>query len=270
MLQLTPSAAIIKPLIATSMQGYPPGDAVEPNLPNNAGRARAFSVHIFTALGAGVALIAMVEAVREQWSAMFLWLGVALVIDGVDGTLARRYDVANVLPNWSGEALDLVIDYVTYVFIPAYAIVAGDLMPPWLAMPLGAAIVMSAALYFADRRMKTDDHHFRGFPALWNVAAFYLFLLQPQHWGAAALVALLVILTFMPIRVIHPMRVRRWRMLTLLLMVVWAVLALFAVLRNFDVSAVVVAALTAIGLYVLAADGLHRLAYKMKIKMKME
>lgn len=225
--------------------------------------ARAFSVHVFTALGAAVALIAMVEAVREQWAAMFLWLGLALIIDGVDGTLARRYDVANVLPNWSGDALDLVIDYVTYVFIPAYAIVAGDLMPPWIAMLLGAAIVISGALYFADRRMKTDDYHFRGFPALWNVIAFYLFLLQPPPWAAAALVGILVVMTFLPIHVVHPMRVRRWRVLTLALTGVWAALAAFVVLRNFDVSPVVAATLTAIGLYILLADGIDRLMTRM-------
>jgi phosphatidylcholine synthase len=236
------------------------------NPKDKAGRstvARAFSVHIFTALGAAVALIALVEAVRGQWPAMFLWLGVALVIDAVDGTLARRFDVANVLPNWSGDALDLVIDYVTYVFIPAYAIVAGELMPPWLAIPLGAAVVISGALYFADRRMKTEDWHFRGFPALWNVAAFYLFLLEPPPLVAAALVGLLVILTFLPIHVVHPMRVRRWRILTLALMGLWAALAAFAVIRNFDVSPAVAAALVAIGLYVLAADGVNRLIARM-------
>ncbi len=235
-----------------------------PNPQDKAGRkARAFGVHVFTALGAAVALIALVEAVREQWPAMFLWLGVALIIDGVDGTLARRFDVANVLPNWSGDALDLVVDYVTYVFIPAYAIVAGELMPPWLAMPLGAAVVISGALYFADRRMKTEDYHFRGFPALWNVVAFYLFLLQPQPLVAGTLVALLVIMTFLPIHVVHPMRVKRWRMLTLALMGLWAALAAFAVLRSFDVSPAVAAALVAIGLYVLAADGVDRLVARM-------
>ena len=87
-------------------------------------RAAAFSVHIFTALGAGVALLATLEAVREHWAAMFWWLGAALVIDGVDGPLARRLDVVNVQPDWSGDILDLVVDFVTYVFVPAYAITA--------------------------------------------------------------------------------------------------------------------------------------------------
>lgn len=229
---------------------------------NRRAAARAFGVHIFTALGAAVALIAMVEAVREQWSAMFLWLGVALVIDGVDGALARRYDVANVLPNWSGDALDLVIDYVTYVFIPAYAVFASDLMPPALAMLSGAAIAVSGALYFADRRMKTDDYHFRGFPALWNVAAFYLFLLKPAPALAALFVGALVVMTFLPIHVLHPVRVRRWRVFTLALIALWAMLAGFAVLVDFDVSPVIAVVLTAIGLYVLAADAVSRLLKK--------
>ena len=84
-------------------------------------RVAAFSVHIFTAMGAGLALLALLEAVREHWAAMFAWLGLALVIDGLDGPIARRLNVEAVQPNWSGEVLDLVVDFVTYVFVPAYA-----------------------------------------------------------------------------------------------------------------------------------------------------
>ncbi len=141
-------------------------------------RTAAFAVHLFTAMGAGIALIAMLEAVREHWAAMFGWLGVALIVDAVDGPLARRLDVVRLQPNWSGEVLDLVVDFVTYVFVPAYAITASGMLLPVAAPLLGIGIVVSSALYFADRRMKASDNHFRGFPALWNVAAFYLFLLH--------------------------------------------------------------------------------------------
>ncbi len=141
-------------------------------------RAAAFSVHIFTALGAGIALLAQLEAVREHWAAMFSWLGIALIIDALDGPIARRLDVVRIQPNWSGEVLDLVVDFVTYVFVPAYAITASGLLLPLAAPLLGIGIVVSGALYFADRRMKSDDNHFRGFPALWNAVAFYLFLLH--------------------------------------------------------------------------------------------
>src|SRR6266480_2481712 len=178
-------------------------------------RAAAFSVHIFTALGAGVALIAMLEAVREHWTAMFVWLGVALLIDAIDGPIARRLDVVRVQPNWSGEVLDLVVDFVTYVFVPAYAITASGLLLPLAGPILGAGIVVSGALYFADRRMKAADNHFRGFPGLWNIAAFYLFLLHPVPALGSLGVAVLIVLTFVPFHVLHPIRVKRLRGLTL-------------------------------------------------------
>src|SRR5499427_608783 len=174
-------------------------------------RAAAFSVHIFTALGAGVALLALLEAVREHWASMFVWLGVALVIDAVDGPMARRLDVVRLQPDWSGDVLDLVVDFVTYVFVPAYAITASRLLLPLAAPLLGIGITVSGALYFADRRMKSADNHFRGFPGLWNVAAFYLFLL---HWSPALsslAVATLIVATFLPFHVIHPVRVVRLR-----------------------------------------------------------
>src|SRR3982075_4670075 len=178
-------------------------------------RATAFSVHIFTAMGAGVALLALLEAVREHWAAMFGWLGVALVIDALDGPIARRLDVVRVQPNWSGEMLDLVVDFVTYVFVPAYAIAASGLLLPVGAPLLGAGIAVSGALYFADRRMKAADNHFRGFPALWNAVAFYLFLLRLPPALSSLAVALLIVLTFVPFNVIHPVRVSRLRALTL-------------------------------------------------------
>ncbi|HSY55112.1 MAG TPA: CDP-alcohol phosphatidyltransferase family protein [Bradyrhizobium sp.] len=222
-------------------------------------RTAAFSVHVFTALGAGVALIALLEAVREHWAAMFWWLGAALVIDGVDGPMARRLDVVRLQPNWSGEVLDLVVDFVTYVFVPAYAITASGLLWPLAAPILGAGIAVSGALYFADRRMKSDDNHFRGFPGLWNIAAFYLFLL---HWPPAAsslAVAILIVLTFMPFHVVHPVRVKRLRWLTLSLIGAATALAVVALLNDFEAGTTVKAALCAIGLYVVGSDTAIRL-----------
>jgi phosphatidylcholine synthase len=222
-------------------------------------RAAAFSVHILTALGAGIALLALLEAVREHWAAMFGWLGLALIIDAADGPIARRLDVARVLPNWSGDVLDLVVDFVTYVFVPAYAITASGLLLPLAAPLLGVGIAVSGALYFADRRMKSPDNHFRGFPGLWNVAAFYLFLLHPTPaWGSLG-IAVLIALTFAPFHVLHPIRVVRLRRLTLTLIAIWAVLVIFTVARDFDVGSPVIVALCAIAAYVVASDAAIRL-----------
>jgi len=222
-------------------------------------RRAAFGVHILTALGAGLALVALLEAVREHWAAMFAWLGVALIVDATDGPIARRLDVAQLLPNWSGDTLDLVVDFVTYVFVPAYAIAASGLLLPVAAPILGAGVAISGAIYFADRRMKTDDNHFRGFPALWNAAAFYLFLLQMRPLFSSLAVALLIIMTFVPMRVLHPMRVVRLRLLTLSLLAIWSGLAILALLDDFNPGLPVTFALCAIGAYILGSDAAIRL-----------
>jgi phosphatidylcholine synthase len=227
-------------------------------------RAAAFSVHIFTAMGAGIALIALLEAVREHWAATFAWLGAALVIDALDGPIARRLDVVRVQPDWSGEVLDLVVDFVTYVFVPAYAITASGMLLPLAAPLLGAGIVVTGALYFADRRMKTADNHFRGFPALWNLAAFYLFLLHLSPVLSSIAVAVLIVLTFVPFNVLHPIRVARLRGLTLSLIGIWAVLAVITLIYDFNVAMPVTVALCAIAVYVVASDAVIRLMRPVK------
>src|SRR5258708_34687361 len=137
--------------------------------------ARAFAVHVLTAAGAALALLALLAAVRGAFDVMFLCLGIALIVDGVDGTIARTLKVAELLPRWSGDVLDLVVDFVTYVFVPAYAIAAGGLLPQPLALPAGLVGVVTGAPFFAAREKKTPGYFFPGFPALWDAAAVFLF-----------------------------------------------------------------------------------------------
>jgi phosphatidylcholine synthase len=212
-------------------------------------RALAFSVHVLTACGAALALLALIAATHGDWPLMFLWLGVALVVDAIDGPLARATNVAALWPNWSGETLDLVVDYTTYVFVPAYAVATSGLMPHGLAVPAAAAIAITGTLYFANRGMKTPGNFFRGFPAVWNLVLFYLLLLRPSPAIAAATVALFAVLTFMPIRFVHPFRVRRWRNLTVALLTLWAALALAAVRQGLAPPPWVSAALCLIAVY---------------------
>jgi len=135
----------------------------------NFAQIRAFTVHIFTACGAALAFLALVLATGGHWAAMFVCLGLALVVDGIDGPMARAFNVAKLLPRWSGETLDLVVDFTTYVFVPAYAIAASGFLPDALAIPAGMIVVITGALYFADREMKTRENYFHGFPAVWNL-----------------------------------------------------------------------------------------------------
>jgi phosphatidylcholine synthase len=212
-------------------------------------RAAAFAVHIFTACGAACALLALLAAVSADWTRMFAWLGVALVIDAVDGTFARRLRVAELLPRWSGDVLDFVVDFTTYVFVPAYAMTTGGVLPAALALPLGILAIVTGALYFADRRMKTADSYFRGFPALWNVVAFYLFLLKPPPVIAAVAVVLLAAATFAPIHFVHPVRVPRWRVPNLALLTLWGVLAAVALAQNLAPPGWISALLAAVAVY---------------------
>jgi phosphatidylcholine synthase len=213
--------------------------------------ALAFSVHIFTACGAGLALLAMVAAVAHDWALMFAWLGVALLIDGLDGPLARAADTAKNASRWSGDVLDLVVDFTTYVFVPAYAIVSADLMPREWALPAGFIIAVTAALYFADGNMKANDNHFVGFPAVWNLVAFYLLLLRPMPWIVIVTIAVFAVMTFLPIKFVHPVRVRRLRWLTLGILLLWAALALVALLQGLAPQPWVTAALCLIAIYFL-------------------
>ncbi len=233
-------------------------DPTAPRSEPKALTAAAFAVHVFTACGAACALLALLAAVRADWPQMFVWLGIALFIDGVDGTFARRLRVADVLPRWSGDVLDLVVDILNYVFVPAFALAASGLLPQATAIPLGILIVVTGSLYFADRLMKTSDYYFRGFPALWNVAAFYLFLLKPTPWLGAGLLAALAALTFVPFHVVHPVRIAHLRALTTAALILWTLLAVFAVARNLQPGFWALAGLCLLAIYFVGVGFLRR------------
>ena len=188
---------------------------------------------------------------------MFGWLAVALFVDGIDGGLARKLGAAETLPRYSGDILDLVVDYLTYVLVPALAIATGAILPPSLELAAAAAILVSSAIYFADRQMKTETWYFRGFPAAWNLIAFYLFLLRPEPRVALAVVVAFVALTFLPVLFVHPLRVKRLRGLNIALGSVWSALAIFTLWRDFSPPAAVTTALCVIGVYFLLAGLMH-------------
>lgn len=196
----------------------------------------ALAIHILTAFGGVCAFEALLAFVAQAPQTGFLWLGLALIVDGVDGPLARRLEVKRHAPHISGEVLDLVVDYLTYVFVPVVALVmSGHLAGP-LGHVLSAGIVLSALIYFADRRMKDPDNRFVGFPALWNVVAFYVIALSLSPRLSALVVALAIALTFVPLRWVHPLRVREFRSLTIAVTVAWAAAGLEVLAASFPAS----------------------------------
>lgn len=214
-------------------------------------RAAGLGVHAFTASGAVLGFLALLAALNGDFALMFGWLVAALIVDAVDGSFARRADVKRTAPEFSGEVLDLVVDFITYVLVPAYALFAGGVLPEPVALPAVALILVTAALYFADVRMKTEDWYFRGFPAVWNLYAFLVFVLRPDPWIAFAGVVLFSALTFAPFRTVHPMRVAHLRTLTLVLLLATGVLCGLALWWNLAPPLWVKLSLAASALYFL-------------------
>ncbi|MGC1430055.1 MAG: CDP-alcohol phosphatidyltransferase family protein [Albidovulum sp.] len=182
---------------------------------------KALAVHLFTATGAVLAMLAMLAAVEKDWSLMFLWLVVAFVVDGIDGPLARHYHVKTNWPTYDGVLLDLIIDYLTYVFIPAFALFQSGLLPGWTGWCAIIVITYASAIYFVDTRMKTTDNSFAGFPACWNMVVLVLFALEPNFYLMLAIIVALAASMFTNLKFVHPVRTERWRWLTLPMALAW-------------------------------------------------
>ena len=192
--------------------------------------SRALLVHLFTATGAIFAMLAMLAAADERWDMMFLWLVVAFFVDGIDGPLARKYDVKTNAPEFDGVLLDLIIDYLTYVFIPAFALFHSGLMDGWSGWVMIIIVTFASAMYFCDTRMKTKDNSFWGFPGCWNMLVLVLFALSPPWWVSLVLVTVLAITMFAPLKFV---RTERWRVVTLPMALGWTFFAGWAAWVDF-------------------------------------
>ncbi|MEX0853705.1 MAG: phosphatidylcholine synthase [Bauldia sp.] len=211
----------------------------------------AWAVHLLTASGAAIALVAALAAARGSWQVVFLCLGIAMIIDGIDGPLARRLRVAERIAWLNGATLDLVVDYTTYVLIPALVLAHSGLLSEPFATIAGIAVAVVGALYFADTRMKTSKAAFRGFPAVWNVVAYELMVYKFPEPVTLIIIAAFAVLTFTPIEFVHPLRVKRWRPLTVAMAIAWGVLAVVALAHDLNAGPWAVAALALVSAYFL-------------------
>jgi phosphatidylcholine synthase len=220
---------------------------------------KALLVHLFTASGAVFAMLAMLAASEEKWSLMFLWLIVAFAVDGIDGPLARKYDVKQNAPRFDGVLLDLIIDYLTYVFIPAFALFKSDLLPGWTGWAAIIIITFASAVYFCDTNMKTKDNSFSGFPGCWNMLVIVLFALSPNFWISMALVTALAVSMFLPLKFVHPVRTKRWRVISLPIALLWVSFAGWAAWVDFHPQSWAHWGLTLTSVYLLLAGIVQQL-----------
>jgi phosphatidylcholine synthase len=209
----------------------------------------AVLVHLFTALGAVCALRAILALWDGAWEVCFAWLGVALVIDGIDGTFARMARVGERLPRFSGERLDLVVDYVTYVLVPTLALLKAGYLHGEPGVVLASLILLSSLYHFCDTESKTEDHCFVGFPAIWNIVAFYIFAFALPPWAAGVVVTGCVLLTFVPLAWTHPLRTVALWPVTAVATALWSVAALFIVCTGFPATPLWAGMLVLVGIY---------------------
>lgn len=209
-------------------------------------------VHLFTAMGIVCGLMAILAVFGGAWAAVFGWLGLAIVIDGVDGTFARMAKVKRHLPRFSGDRLDLVIDYVTYVFVPVVAMLQAGFLQGGAGLVLASMVLVSSLFHFSDTESKADDYSFVGFPAIWNVVAFYVFALDLPQWAAGAVVLACSGLTFVPLKWAHPLRTAAFRPVTMVAMVLWGIAAASTLLSGFPSGALEKGILLLTGAYGVA------------------
>jgi phosphatidylcholine synthase len=216
-------------------------------------QSKALAVHLLTATGAVFAMLALLAAAEAKWSLMFLWLVVAFFVDGIDGPLARKYHVKTNAPRFDGVLLDLIIDYLTYVFIPAFALFASGLLPGWTGWVAIIVITFTSAMYFCDSRMKTEDNSFSGFPGCWNMVVLVLFATRPDFWISLGLVAAIAAAMFFPLKFIHPVRTERWRSISLPMTLAWTFFAGWAAWVDFHPESWAIWGLILTSVYLLFA-----------------
>jgi phosphatidylcholine synthase len=213
----------------------------KPNIDLEVKKGLAWAVHVFTTCGIVAGFLALVEVLNNDPVKAFMWLGIALFVDGIDGSLARKAKVSEYTPNFDGGSLDYVIDFFTYVAVPAVMVYWFEMVPlDWIFSGstwslVAAATIMAVSCYtFANVGMKSEDYYFVGFPAIWNVVVLYFYVLDTGWLVNGVTIIILSILTFIPIKFVHPLRVTHWRNITIPMTVLWAAMTLSLVISSKD------------------------------------
>ncbi|MDO9303591.1 MAG: hypothetical protein Q7T89_19545 [Anaerolineales bacterium] len=191
----------------------------------------AWGVHLFTATGAVWGFLGLLAIFEHNWRMMIIYMIVAMLVDGFDGMLARWADVKKYANGLDGALLDNILDYLNYVVVPALFLVEADVLPESVRLFAACSILLTSAYQFTQSDAKTDDHHFKGFPSYWNVAALYMLLMNLPQWWNFGFLMLFNVLVFIPIKYIYPSRNSYLRTLTLALTYLYGAIGIWGLVQ---------------------------------------
>ena len=198
----------------------------------------AWAVHAFTALGVIIGYVGLNSVIEGHARAAILWLVAALVVDGIDGPLARKLDVRARIPTLDGNSLDLIIDYFTCTIVPVAFLYRFDFLPAHTVGPVGFTMLFVGALWMARTDQETAEGWFNGFPAEFNMIIPTLFLIRVNSWISLVVCVLFCVLTLSRVQFAHPVSVRENRHISLPMMVLWLAAMVSLAIAQRDIAAV--------------------------------
>ena len=201
----------------------------------------AWSVHLFTCFGLIAGFLAIISIFKNNQTSAFLFLGLALLIDAIDGTLARKFKVSVFVKNIDGKMLDSVIDFFNYIIIPSVMIYWFKFVPTPFEIIIPSIILIISAISYSNNNLMTSDNFYKGFPCIWNILLFYLYLFDLSQTYNLFLISACILLKFIPIKFVHPLRVNKYRRFSVVFMVLWFISSckillssIFILQSNFD------------------------------------
>ena len=193
----------------------------------------AWSVHLFTCSGLIAGFLSLICIFKNDQTSAFLLLGLALLIDAVDGTLARKFKVSVFAKNIDGKMLDSVIDFFNYIIIPSIMIYWFKIVPTPFEIVVPSIILIISAISYSNNNLMTSDNFYKGFPCIWNILVFYLYLFDLSQTYNLFLISACILLKFIPIKFIHPLGASKYRRYSAIFMILWFIASFKILLSSF-------------------------------------
>ena len=196
-------------------------------------------VHLLTGFGIVAGFFALIAVMNSSQKEAFLWLGLAFLIDSIDGTLARKFNVKKNLPNIDGQMLDSIIDFFNYVIIPSIMIYWFRYVPDQFLVLIPAILILISIYSYVNLNILTNDNYYNGFPAIWNVVVLYFYIFGTSQYINLIFLIILIFLKFSPLKCIHPLRVKKFRSLSIFFAIIWFINSvLLIVIKDLNINPV--------------------------------